>query len=85
MYPYWFIFTNSWFLGVEANQAWSLFCPHECPGLYDSYGEKFEQLYEQYERSGRARKVIEAQKLWFAIVDAQIETGTPYMLYKGMI
>ena len=67
---------------VENNEPWSLFCPAECPGLADNYGEDFEKLYLKYEREGRALKVVEAQKLWFAIVDAQIETGTPYMLFK---
>lgn len=67
---------------VEENGEWSLFCPHEAPGLSDCWGEDFERLYEQYEREGRARKTIPAQELWFAILDAQIETGTPYLLYK---
>lgn len=67
---------------VEKNDTWSLFCPHECPGLPDTYGEEFEQLYEKYEREGKARKTIKAQDLWFAIMESQIETGTPYMLYK---
>ncbi len=67
---------------VEANEDWSLFCPHEAPGLHDCYGKKFEDLYEQYETEGRARKTIKAQDLWFAILEAQIETGTPYLLYK---
>lgn len=67
---------------VEANDTWSLFCPHECPGLADTHSEEFEKLYEQYEREGRARKTIKAQDLWFAIMESQIETGTPYMLYK---
>ena len=67
---------------VEANDVWSLMCPHECPGLADSYGSKFEALYEQYEREGKVRKTIKAQDLWFAILESQIETGTPYMLYK---
>lgn len=57
-------------------------CPHECPGLHDVWGEEFEQLYESYEREGRARRTVRAQKLWFAILEAQTETGTPYMLYK---
>ncbi|RUS14620.1 putative ribonucleotide reductase large subunit RNR1 [Endogone sp. FLAS-F59071] len=70
---------------VEANQDWSLFCPHECPGMDTVYGEEFVKLYEKYERLGKARKVFKAQKLWFAIVDAQIETGTPYMVYKEII
>ncbi|MEN7550925.1 ribonucleoside-diphosphate reductase subunit alpha [Rapidithrix thailandica] len=67
---------------VEANEEWSLFCPNEAPGLADTYGEEFEKLYEKYEREGRARKVVKAQELWFAVLEAQTETGTPYMLYK---
>ena len=67
---------------VEANTTWSLFCPHEAPGLSDCWGPAFDALYEKYEATGRVRKVIRAQELWFAILEAQIETGTPYMLYK---
>lgn len=67
---------------VEENGDWSLFCPHEAPGLGDTFGDEFEALYHRYEAEGRARKVIKAQELWFAILEAQIETGTPYMLYK---
>jgi len=67
---------------VEAGGEWSLFCPHEAPGLPECWGEEFEKLYTQYEKEGRARKTIKAQDLWFAILDAQIETGTPYLLYK---
>jgi ribonucleoside-diphosphate reductase alpha chain len=67
---------------VEANEEWSLFCPNEAPGLADCYGNEFEALYERYEREGRARKVIKAQDLWFEILEAQTETGTPYMLFK---
>jgi ribonucleoside-diphosphate reductase alpha chain len=67
---------------VEANQDWSLFCPNEAPGLCECWGEAFEHLYTTYEKEGRARKTIRAQDLWFAILEAQIETGTPYMLYK---
>ena len=67
---------------VESNEEWSLFCPHECPGLAEAYGDDFEKLYEKYEREGRARKTIKAQDLWFEILEAQIETGTPYILYK---
>ncbi len=67
---------------VEANEEWSLFCPHEAPGLTDSWGDKFDELYVRYEKEGKARKTVKAQDLWFAILDAQIETGTPYMLYK---
>jgi ribonucleoside-diphosphate reductase alpha subunit len=67
---------------VEANGDWSLMCPHECPGLVDSWGEAFEALYTQYEKEGKARKSVPAQQLWFTILDSQIETGTPYILYK---
>jgi len=67
---------------VEADGDWSLFCPNEAPGLSDCFGDQFEALYEQYESEGKARKKIRAQELWFAILDAQIETGTPYLLYK---
>ena len=67
---------------VEANDTWSLMCPNECPGLADTYGDDFEALYEKYEREGKVVKTIKAQDLWFAIMESQIETGTPYMLYK---
>jgi ribonucleoside-diphosphate reductase alpha chain len=67
---------------VEADGDWSLFCPHEAPGLADCWGKEFEALYTKYEAEGRARKTIKAQELWFAILDAQVETGTPYLLYK---
>jgi ribonucleoside-diphosphate reductase alpha chain len=67
---------------VEQNDEWSLFCPNEAPGLSDCYGEEFEKLYEKYEREGRAREVVKAQDLWFEVLESQIETGTPYMLYK---
>jgi ribonucleoside-diphosphate reductase alpha chain len=67
---------------VEAGGDWSLFCPHEAPGLPECWGAEFEDLYTQYEAEGRARKTVKAQDLWFAILDAQIETGTPYLLYK---
>ena len=67
---------------VEADGEWSLFCPSEAPGLADCYGDKFRELYARYEQEGRARKTVKAQELWFAILESQIETGTPYMLYK---
>ena len=67
---------------VLANGAWSLFCPNECKGLHDCHGEEFDALYEKYESEGKARKTIKAQDLWNRIVDSQIETGTPYMMYK---
>ncbi|MCR6721832.1 MAG: ribonucleoside-diphosphate reductase subunit alpha [Chitinophagaceae bacterium] len=67
---------------VEENGTWSLFCPNEAPGLHECWGEEFEKLYTKYEAEGRARKTVNAQDLWFSILDAQIETGTPYLLYK---
>jgi ribonucleoside-diphosphate reductase alpha chain len=67
---------------VEANQEWSLFCPNEAPGLADTWGEEFEALYTKYEQEGRARAKMSAQTLWFSVLDSQIETGTPYILYK---
>lgn len=67
---------------VEANGEWSLFCPHEAPGLHECFGEEFERLYERYEQEGRARRTVKAQELWFAVIESQVETGTPYLLYK---
>ncbi|NBV07835.1 MAG: ribonucleoside-diphosphate reductase subunit alpha [Flavobacteriia bacterium] len=67
---------------VEENGLWTLMCPHECPGLADTHSEAFEALYTKYESEGKGRKTIKAQDLWFKIMESQIETGTPYMLYK---
>jgi ribonucleoside-diphosphate reductase alpha subunit len=67
---------------VENNEMWSLFCPNEAPGLAEVWGEEFERLYDKYEKEGKARKQIKAQDLWFEILESQIETGTPYILYK---
>ncbi|MBL7786416.1 MAG: ribonucleoside-diphosphate reductase subunit alpha [Chitinophagales bacterium] len=67
---------------VQNDEMWSLFCPNEAPDLHECYGEAFEQLYLRYEKEGRARRQIKAQELWFKILDSQIETGTPYMLFK---
>lgn len=67
---------------VKANETWSLFCPNECPGLADCFGQEFEDLFVRYETEGKARQTIKAQDLWFAILDSQVETGTPYMLFK---
>lgn len=67
---------------VEENGDWSLFCPNEAPGLSDCWGEKFEDLYTKYEKEGKARKTIKAQDVWFKIMESQIETGNPYLLYK---
>ena len=67
---------------VEENGDWTLMCPKECHGLADTHGKKFEKLYKKYESEGKGRKTIKAQELWFKILESQIETGTPYMLYK---
>ncbi len=67
---------------VQANGDWSLFCPNEAKNLHDTYGEEFNALYHKYEKEGKTRKTVKAQELWFAILESQIETGTPYMLYK---
>ena len=67
---------------VEADGQWSLFCPHEAPGLADVVGAEFEALYKRYESEGKAKRVIPAQKLWSEVLVSQIETGTPYLLYK---
>ncbi|KAL3320963.1 Ribonucleoside-diphosphate reductase large subunit [Cichlidogyrus casuarinus] len=67
---------------VKDNELWTLMDPHECPGLADCWGKEFETLYERYERENKGRKTVNAQELWYAIIEAQIETGTPFMLYK---
>jgi len=67
---------------VKENGKWSLFCPHECPGLADVYGDEFKELYMKYEGQTTTARVVNARELWFKILDAQMETGTPYLLYK---
>jgi len=67
---------------VKENGKWSLFCPHECPGLSDCYGEEFNTLYTKYEDEGKSRSIVNARELWYKVLDAQMETGTPYLLYK---
>ncbi|MFH6997504.1 ribonucleoside-diphosphate reductase subunit alpha [Flavobacterium sp. FlaQc-57] len=67
---------------VQEDTTWTLMCPNECPGLYDVYGEEFEAMYLDYEFRGKGRKTIRARELWEKILESQIETGTPYMLYK---
>lgn len=67
---------------VKDDGNWTLMCPNECPGLADCYGEEFEALYTKYEQEGRGRHTVKAQDVWFKILESQIETGTPYMLYK---
>jgi ribonucleoside-diphosphate reductase alpha chain len=69
----------------EKDGLWSLFCPDECPGLSDVHSEQFVELYKKYESEGKARKTVKARDLWFAILDAQMETGTPYLLYKDSV
>ena len=75
---------------VEENGDWTLMCPHECPGLSDTYGKKFEKLYKKYESEGKGRKTMKAQELWFKILESQIETGmhicyTKMQLMKSLI
>lgn len=70
---------------IEEGGMWSLFCPNKCPGLADVYGEEYDRLYEKYEKEGKYESQVEAQKLWFAILSSQIETGTPYLLFKDAV
>jgi len=70
---------------VQEDGQWTLMCPNECPGLYDVYGDEFEALYTSYEAKGKGRKTIRARELWEKILESQIETGTPYMLYKDSV
>jgi ribonucleotide reductase alpha subunit len=70
---------------VKASAKWSYFCPNECPGLSDAFGDAFKTLYERYESEGKARKTVNARDLWFKVLDAQMETGTPYILYKDAV
>lgn len=67
---------------VEKDEDWTLFCPNECPRLFETWGEEFEALYTKYESEGKGRKTVKAQHLWNAVIESQIETGVPYMLYK---
>src|SRR6056300_385618 len=67
---------------VEKNEEWTLMCPNECPGLFDCHGKEFEDLYTKYESEGRGRRTVKAREVWAKIMESQIETGTPYMLYK---
>merc|ERR1711937_594869 len=67
---------------VKEDKEWTFFCPNEAPGLQDVYGDEFKRLYEQYEKDGKGRKTLKAQQLWFKVLESQMETGTPYMLYK---
>jgi ribonucleotide reductase alpha subunit len=67
---------------IRDGGKWSLFCPNECPGLSDVYGYQFKELYEKYEKEGKSRKTVNAREIWFKVLDAQMETGTPYLCYK---
>jgi len=67
---------------VKTNGTWTLMCPDECPGLADVYGPAFKELYEKYEQEGKGRSTVQARELWFKVLDAQMETGTPYLCYK---
>tara|TARA_B100001175_G_scaffold316610_1_gene330990 strand:+ start:35 stop:2383 length:2349 start_codon:yes stop_codon:yes gene_type:complete len=67
---------------VKSNADWTLMCPDECPGLADVYGDEFDRLYEEYEKNDKGRRTVKARELWFHMLDAQMETGTPYMLFK---
>jgi len=70
---------------VDLDEDWSLMCPHECPGLTETYGQEFRELYTKYENEGRFKKVVKARDVWNKILESQIETGTPYILYKDSI
>ena len=70
---------------VDTDGDWSTFCPDECPGLQDAWGDDYERLYHEYESMGKARDTFKARKLWFAILDSQMETGTPYLCYKDAV
>jgi ribonucleotide reductase alpha subunit len=70
---------------VELDEDWSLMCPHECPGLTETYGEEFKNIYIKYEQEGRVKKTVKAREVWNKILESQIETGTPYILYKDGI
>jgi len=70
---------------VEQDGQWTLMCPNECPNLYDTYGEEFDELYTKYEQTGKGRKTIKARELWEKVLESQVETGTPYILYKDAV
>lgn len=70
---------------VDLDEDWSLMCPHECPELSESYGEDFRKIYLKYEKEGKYKKVVKAREVWNKILESQVETGTPYMLYKDSI
>ena len=80
------MWTNDLFMErIDLDEDWSLMCPHECPGLTETYGQEFRELYTGYEAQGRFKKVVKARDVWNKILESQIETGTPYILYKDSI
>ena len=80
------IWTNDLFMErVDLNENWALMCPHECPLLNETYGKEFRELYVKYEKEGRYKKIVKARDVWNKILESQIETGTPYILYKDSI
>jgi len=80
------LWTNDLFMErVDLDEDWSLMCPHECPGLTETYGQEFKDLYTKYEGEGRYKKVVKARDVWNKVLESQIETGTPYILYKDSI
>jgi ribonucleoside-diphosphate reductase alpha chain len=80
------MWTNDLFMErIDLDEDWSLMCPHECPGLTETYGKEFRELYTGYEAQGRFKKVVKARDVWNKILESQIETGTPYILYKDSI
>jgi ribonucleoside-diphosphate reductase alpha chain len=80
------LWTNDIFMKrVDLDEDWTLMCPHECPGLIDTYGKEFNDLYEKYEKEGRGKRVVKAREVWNKVLESQIETGTPYILYKDSI
>jgi ribonucleoside-diphosphate reductase alpha chain len=80
------LWTNDIFMKrVDLDEDWTLMCPHECPGLIDTYGKDFEELYLKYESEGRGKRVVKAREVWNKVLESQIETGTPYILYKDSI
>lgn len=80
------LWTNDLFMErVDLDEDWSLMCPHECTGLTETYGQEFKDLYTKYEGEGRYKKVVKARDVWNKVLESQIETGTPYILYKDSI
>ena len=80
------LWTNDIFMErVDLDEDWTLMCPHECPGLIDSYGDEFRKLYLDYEKKGYGKKTVKAREVWNKVLESQVETGTPYILYKDSV